>query len=62
MGFALLVSGWALVLSALVLLTSAGQRLAFVIAGIAVQVLGLHLIGSAYKVLQSSPKQSGAAR
>jgi Na+/phosphate symporter len=62
MGFVLLISGWALVLAALVLLTGVGQRFAFILAGIAVETLGLHLMGSAYKALQSMPKKSGAPR
>ena len=62
MGFVLLISGWALVLAALVLLTGLGQRFAFIISGIAVETLGLHLMGSAYKALQSLPKKSGAQR
>jgi hypothetical protein len=62
MGFVLLISGWALVLAALVLLSGVGQRLGFIIAGLAVEFLGLHLLGSAYKALQSLPKKSGAQR
>jgi len=45
-----------------VLLTGVGQRFAFILAGIAVETLGLHLMGSAYKALQSMPKKSGAPR
>ncbi len=62
MGFVLLISGWALIPAALMLLGGTTQRLAFIIAGIAVELLGLHLLGSAYKALQSVPKKSGAPR
>ena len=62
MGFVLLISGWALVVAALVLLQSAGQRLAFILIAIAVELLGLFLLASGYKSLQSAPKKSGAAR
>ena len=62
MGFVLLISGWALVLAALVLLGGTAQRLAFILAGIAVELLGMHLLGSTYKALHSAPRQSGAQR
>ena len=42
-GFLLLVAGWIIVLSALVLLASAPARVVFVLAGAAVEVLGLVL-------------------
>jgi hypothetical protein len=41
--FLLLLAGWALVLSALSLLTRAVPRDAFVVAGVAVEALGLVL-------------------
>ena len=62
MGFVLLISGWALVPAALMLLGGTAQRLAFVLAGFAVELLGLHLLGSAYKALHSEPRKSGARR
>lgn len=43
-GFLLLLAGWALVLSAVVLLASAPPRAIFVLAGCAVEVLGLVLV------------------
>ena len=43
-GFLLLPAGWLLVLSAVVLLASPAPRTAFVLAGIAVEVLGLVLV------------------
>jgi hypothetical protein len=42
-GFLLLVAGWVLVLSAVVLIGKAGARTAFVLAGLAVEGLGLAL-------------------
>jgi len=62
MGFVLLISGWVLVLAALMLLGGIAQRFAFILAGLAVELLGLHLLGSAYKELQSVPRKSGAQR
>ncbi len=47
-GFLLLVSGWALVLAAIVLLSAAGSRMAFLFAGIAVEILGLVLAARAH--------------
>lgn len=42
-GFALLLAGWALVLSALILLRAMVPRTVFVLAGMAVEALGLVL-------------------
>ena len=50
-GFLLLVAGWAIVAAALLLLPSAPPRVAFVLAGIAVQVLGLVLVVRSHRVL-----------
>lgn len=47
-GFLLLVSGEALVIAALALLAAASPRAAFVIAGLAVQVLGLVLVARSH--------------
>ena len=44
LGFLLLVAGWFLVLASIVLLGKPGARGAFVVAGIAVEVLGLVLV------------------
>jgi len=62
MGFVLLISGWALVLAALVLLGGLGQRLGFILAGLGVESLGLYLLASGCKALQSVQKKSGAQR
>jgi hypothetical protein len=42
-GFLMLLAGWGIVLSAVVLLTSAAPRNGFVLAGVGVEVLGLIL-------------------
>ena len=42
-GFLLLLAGWIIVLSAVALLASPGQRLDFVLAGIGVEAVGLVL-------------------
>jgi len=47
-GFLLLLTGWALTLAAIVLLPRAGARAAFMLAGIAVELLGLVLVTRAY--------------
>lgn len=43
-GFALLLAGWALVLTALVLLAAEAPRTAFVLAGAGVELLGLVIV------------------
>ncbi len=43
-GFLLLLAGWFLVLAALEMLSSATPRALFVLAGVAVEVLGLALV------------------
>jgi hypothetical protein len=42
-GFFLLFAGWMIVVFAVVLLPAASARTAFVLAGIAVEILGLYL-------------------
>jgi hypothetical protein len=50
-GFLLLIAGWAIVVAALLLLPSAAARVMFVLAGVAVQVLGLVLALRSHRVL-----------
>jgi len=50
-GFLLLISGWGIVAAALLLLPSEAARAAFVLAGIAVQILGLVLAVRSHRVL-----------
>ena len=51
-GFFLLVAGWMIVLSALVLLASASARAAFILAGVGVEALGLGLVFRAQLTLR----------
>ncbi len=57
MGFVLLISGFAIVLAALVLFASLTQRFAFILAGLAVELLGLGLFAYVYKSLQIPAKE-----
>jgi hypothetical protein len=50
LGFLLLVAGWFLVLASIVLLGTPGARGAFVVAGIAVEVLGLILVFRSHSI------------
>jgi hypothetical protein len=50
-GFLLLLAGWVIVLSTLVLLHSAPAQTTFLLAGIAVELLGLTLVVRAHLVL-----------
>ena len=43
LGFALLYSGWLIVVAALALLQGGGARAVFIFAGVAVEILGLGL-------------------
>ncbi len=54
-GFLLLLSGWALVLAAVALLSAAGPRGVFLLAGIGVEVLGLVLVARSHL----TPKEDG---
>jgi len=47
-GFLLLLAGWFLVLAALEMLRAPGTLAAFVIAGVAIEVLGLGLVFRAH--------------
>jgi hypothetical protein len=53
LGFVLLVAGWVLVVSALVLLVQEGARGAFAVAGLGVEITGLVLVA------RSHPKPRG---
>jgi hypothetical protein len=52
-GFLLLVAGWAIVVSAVALLHSAGLRVTFVLAGVVVELLGLALAVRSHLVLEA---------
>ena len=47
-GFFLLVSGWCLVIAAMMMLKQDGARVAFVVAGIVVEAVGLVLVVRAH--------------
>lgn len=55
-GCLLLVSGFFLVLAALVLLAALQMRLAFAAAGLGVEVLGVTLLTRGYKPMQKEPR------
>ncbi len=55
-GYLFLISGWVLVLAALLLLGGTGLRLVFVVAGLLVEVLGLGLVAQHYRSLQRSTR------
>ena len=43
-GFLLLLAGWAIAMTAIVILPSAGARAAFLLAGMAVEAVGLVIV------------------
>lgn len=55
-GCMLLLSGWVIVLAALVMLTTLGQRAAFVASGIALEILGIALLTRSYTAEQRRAK------
>jgi len=50
LGFLLLLSGWAIALTAVALLTRDAPRVAFVLAGFGVEILGLALVIHAHSI------------
>ena len=50
LGFVLLVSGWAIVLTAVALLVEEAPRAAFVLAGVGVELVGLALLVRAHPI------------
>jgi hypothetical protein len=55
-GCVLLVSGWAIVIAALLLLEGLGERFAFIGAGFSVEILGLALLGHSFTLKQRAPE------
>ena len=53
-GCLLMVSGWLIAIAALLLLVGPGQRLAFVMAGLLVESIGLVLVAQGYRTLQKA--------
>ena len=47
-GWLLLISGWAIVLAAFVMLRAAAPRAAFVAAGFAIEILGLGMVARSH--------------
>jgi Na+-transporting methylmalonyl-CoA/oxaloacetate decarboxylase gamma subunit len=52
-----MISGMAIVFAALALLSGAGQRFAFALAGFAVELLGLGVLAYAYRSLQAAARR-----
>ena len=55
-GFLLIVTGWLLVLAAIVLLASPPSRAAFVLAGVAVEGLGLTFVIRSHLILREDKR------
>ena len=55
-GFLLLLSGWLLVLAAIVLLSSPQARAGFVLAGVAVEGLGLTFVIRSHLILREDKR------
>ncbi len=55
-GFLLTAAGWGLVLTALALLPSQAARTGFVLAGFAVEILGIILTARAHRVVHEETK------
>lgn len=51
-GFFLLISGWLIVLATLALLASLNLRLIFLIAGLAIEMVGVVLVARSHLVLE----------
>ena len=54
-GFLLLVAGWAIAVFSVGMLPAAGPRSAFVLAGLAVEILGLALAVRSHTVPENKP-------
>jgi hypothetical protein len=54
LGFLLLVSGWLIVIAALVMLVAQAARVAFVISGLTVEALGFVLLAMGQRIAQRS--------
>ncbi len=55
-GYLLMISGWLLAFAALFLLAGFGQRLAFVVAGLLVELIGFTVISLRYRAIQRGPE------
>ena len=52
LGFLLLLSGWAIVFAAVALLAKEGTRIAFVLSGIGVEIIGLVFVVRSHPLLR----------
>jgi len=50
LGFLLLLAGWFLVIASIVLMSTAGSRAAFIVAGMAVETLGLVFVIKSHSI------------
>lgn len=55
-GCLLLLSGWLIVIAALIMLSAFTQRVAFIAAGVGVEILGLALLTQSYTSMQRGAK------
>jgi uncharacterized membrane protein YccF (DUF307 family) len=55
-GFLLLLTGWLLVLAAIVLLASPTSRAGFVLAGVSVEALGLTIVIRSHLILREDKR------
>ena len=55
-GCLLMISGWLIVMAAIVLLTRVAERYGFVAAGLAVQALGIVLLAQQYRAIELQEK------
>lgn len=53
-GFLLLLSGWGIVFAAVALLATGGIRIAFLVAGIGIEVTGLTLVIRSHTILRGA--------
>jgi uncharacterized membrane protein YccC len=51
-----MLSGWLIVMAALMLLTRLTERYGFVVAGLSVEILGLVLLAQSYRSMQLEEK------
>jgi hypothetical protein len=51
-----MLSGWMIVLATLALLAGTGERFGFVVAGLAVEALGLGLLAKSYLLPEPEPE------
>jgi hypothetical protein len=55
-GILLLLAGWAIVLTAVIILTAGAARAVFIVAGLAVQFMGLALLIRSHSLLRGQQR------